>query len=362
MTPVTVSVGPAAAPHYHVEIGPGLAAGLNALLDRHGVGPRRMVATAGPVWRAVRPALPAAFRAVEPILLPDGERFKTLATVARVYEAFARAGADRQTAVVAIGGGVLGDTAGFAAATFLRGLPLVHVPTTLLAQVDSSIGGKVGVNLAQGKNLVGAFHRPRVVVIDPQLLDSLPRREFRAGMYEVIKYGMIADPELFDRVARDLKAVLARTPDALGPVVAACCRIKARVVGEDEREGGQRRVLNFGHTAGHALEAISKYRRFRHGEAVAYGMIAAVHLAVARKALDPGARDALLQLITKMGPLPPVLDLSTSDALDAMRRDKKVLNGRLHFVLPTAIGAVTIVDDVREEELRKALRETGLRE
>ena len=361
MNPVSIPVGPAPAPHYQVEIGPGLAGDLGAVLDRHGVGPRRMVASTGPVWRAIRPSLPAVFRAVEPILLPDGERFKTLATVARVYEAFARAGADRQTAVVAIGGGVLGDTAGFAAATFLRGLPLVHVPTTLLAQVDSSVGGKVGVNLTLGKNLVGAFHRPKAVVIDPELLVTLPRREFRAGLYEVVKYGVVADPDLFERVGRDLKAVFARTPDVLGPIIAACCRIKARVVGEDEREGGQRRILNFGHTAGHALEAISKYRRFRHGEAVAYGMITAVHLAAARNALPPAARDALLQLITKMGPLPPVLDLSPDAAVEAMRRDKKVLNGRLHFVLPTAIGSVRIVDDVREEELRDALGATGLR-
>jgi 3-dehydroquinate synthase len=362
MTPVSITVGPASAPHYHIEIGPGLAGDLGVVLDRHGVGPRRLVASTAPVWRTVRPALPGVFRAVEPILLPDGERFKTLATVARVYEAFARAGADRQTTVVAIGGGVLGDTAGFAAATFLRGLPLVHVPTTLLAQVDSSVGGKVGVNLAIGKNLVGAFHRPRAVVIDPELLATLPRREFRAGLYEVVKYGVIADPDLFERVGRELKAVFARTPDVLGPVIAACCRIKARVVGDDEREGGQRRILNFGHTAGHALEAISKYRRFRHGEAVAYGMVAAVHLAAARGALAPAARDALLQLITQMGPLPPVLDLSTEDAIEAMRRDKKVVNGRLHFVLPAGIGVSQIVTDVSEDELLGALRELGLDE
>jgi 3-dehydroquinate synthase len=361
MTSERIAVGPAATPHYHVEIGAGLLADLHAVLDRHGVGPRRMVASTGPVWRVVRPALPAAYRVVEPILLPDGERFKTLATVARAYEAFVRAGADRQTTLVAIGGGVLGDMAGFAAATFLRGLPLVHVPTTLLAQVDSSVGGKVGVNLLQGKNLVGAFHRPAAVVVDPEVLATLPRREFRAGLYEVVKYGVIADGDLFARVARDLRAVFARTPDVLVPIIAACCRIKARVVTEDEREGGTRRVLNFGHTAGHALEAITKYRRFRHGEAVAYGMLAAAHLAVARRALAPAARDALANLITAMGPLPPVADLSTEQAVEAMRRDKKVINGRLHFVLPTAIGTVSIVDDVREGELARALRFTGLR-
>src|SRR5439155_22777295 len=168
------------------------------------------------------------------------------------------------------------------AATFLRGITLVHVPTTLLAQVDSSIGGKVGVNHTLGKNLIGAFHQPRLVVIDPLLLQTLPRREFRSGLYEVVKYGMIASRNLFDRLARDTKAIFARDPSVLLPAIAESCRIKAEVVGADERESGPRRVLNFGHTVGHALEAVTKYRRFRHGEAIAFGMLAAADLAVTR--------------------------------------------------------------------------------
>jgi 3-dehydroquinate synthase len=361
MTPTRIAVGPPAAPHYHVEIGAGLLSRLDALIDAQGLGPRRLAVSTAPIWQVVQPLLAPSFARLQPLLLPDGERFKVLPTVARAYDALVRAGADRGTVVVAVGGGVLGDMAGFVAATFLRGLPLVHVPTTLLAQVDSAIGGKVGVNLPQGKNLVGAFYRPRAVVADSDVLQTLPRREFRAGLYEVVKYAVIASPALFDLLCDDLSAVFARKPDVVGRVVADCCRIKARVVTEDEREAGTRRILNFGHTAGHALEAITRYRRFRHGEAVAYGMLTAAHLSVERRALADADRDRLARLIAQMGPLPPVADLSVSEALEAMRRDKKVVDGRLHFVLPTAIGRVTTVSDVTEEELAEALGRTGLR-
>jgi 3-dehydroquinate synthase len=204
----------------------------------------------------------------DPILIPDGERFKHLATVGRIYDALVRATADRASTVIAIGGGVVGDIAGFAAATYLRGVPVVQVPTTLLAQVDSSVGGKVGVNHPMGKNLIGAFHAPSAVLIDPLLLSTLPRREFRAGLYEVVKYGVIASRGLFDRVASGLGALFARESTMLLPIIAESCRIKAAIVEADERESGVRRTLNFGHTAGHALEAVTKYRRFRHGEAI----------------------------------------------------------------------------------------------
>jgi 3-dehydroquinate synthase len=361
MTPTRIAVGPPAAPHYHVEIGAGLLARLDALLDGAGLGPRRLVVSTAPIWQVVQPLLAPSFARLQPILLPDGERFKGLPTVTRAYDALVRAGADRGTVVVAVGGGVLGDTAGFAAATFLRGLPLVHAPTTLLAQVDSAIGGKVGVNLPHGKNLVGAFYRPRAVVADTDVLATLPRREFRAGLYEVVKYAVIASPSLFETIERDLASIFARQGGVVGPVVAECCRIKARVVSEDEREAGQRRILNFGHTAGHALEAVTKYRRFRHGEAVAYGMLAAAHLAVARRALAEADRDRLARVIAQMGPLPPVGDLEVAETLEAMRRDKKIVDGRLHFVLPAAIGSVSIVNDLSEEALGEALRRTGLR-
>jgi 3-dehydroquinate synthase len=293
--------------------------------------------------------------------VPDGERSKTLRTATRIHDALICAAADRTVTIVAVGGGVLGDVAGFAAATYLRGVRLAHVPTTLLAQVDSAIGGKVGVNHRLGKNLIGAFHQPIVVVTDPLMLETLPRREFRAGLYEVVKYGVIASRGLFDRVSRELSAIFAREPDALVPVIAESCRIKAAVVSADERESGPRRTLNFGHTAGHAIEAVTRYRRFRHGEAIAYGMLAAAEIAVARETFAEDDRKALAGLVAQLGPLPSVSDLSVKSILEAVRRDKKVLKGTLHFVLPTALGQTEIVDDVTDKELRRALRAIGLR-
>jgi 3-dehydroquinate synthase len=344
-----------------IWIGDGVTEQLPSLLDAHHVGKRRFVVSSPVIWRLHGERLLHLAGGTEPILIPDGERFKNLQSVARIYEALIRAGADRGSAIIAVGGGVIGDTAGFAAATFLRGIALAHVPTTLLAQVDSSIGGKVGVNHALGKNLIGAFHQPTVVAIDPLLLETLPRREFRSGLYEVVKYGVIASRELFDRVAGETKRIFAREPDVLLPAIVESCRIKARVVSADEREGGLRRILNFGHTVGHALEAVTKYRRYRHGEAIALGMLAAADLSVARGALAERERQALAQLIAQLGPLPTVSDLTTSDILEAIRRDKKIVNGRLHFVLAIEIGATMTVDDVTEEELRAVLKRIGLK-
>ena len=344
-----------------IWIGDAIIERLPELLDAHGVGRRRFIVSSPVIWRFHGEQLQRILGGGEPILLPDGERSKNLQSVARVYEALIRAGADRGSAIVSVGGGVIGDTAGFAAATFLRGLTLAHVPTTLLAQVDSSIGGKVGVNHALGKNLIGAFHQPAVVAIDPLLLKTLPRREFRSGLYEVVKYGMIASRALFDRVAHQTKAIFARDPDALIPAIVESCRIKADVVSADEREGGPRRALNFGHTIGHALEAVTKYRRFRHGEAIALGMLAAADLGVARGALADRERQGLAQLITQLGPLPSLADLTITEVLEAVRRDKKVIDGRLHFVLAIAIGATVTVDDVTEDELRAALKRLGLK-
>ena len=344
---------------YTVTIGDGAIDEIARLLDRAHAPARRFVVSSPLVWRLHGPQLARALGGVEPILVPDGERFKQLPTVARIYDALLRANADRATTIVTFGGGVIGDVAGFAAASFLRGVALAHVPTTLLAQVDSAIGGKVGVNHPLGKNLIGAFHQPHAVVVDPLVLATLPRREFRAGLYEVIKYGMTSSAALFDRVARDRKAIFARAPEALTPIIAESCRIKADVVGRDEREGGLRRILNFGHTAGHAIEAVTKYRRFRHGEAIGYGMLVAAELARARGALADADRKALADLIASLGPLPPIADLASAQMLEAMQHDKKVVAGRLHFVLPTAVGASTIVDDVTEKELRSALKQVG---
>ena len=344
---------------YVVEIAAGSSPNLGALLESVQAPARRFVVSSPTIWRFHGPTFESLTREA-PILIPDGERHKQVATVGRIYDALIRAGADRATTIIAVGGGVVGDVAGFAAATFLRGVPVVQVPTTLLAQVDSAIGGKVGVNHPLGKNLIGAFHQPLAVAVDPELLGTLPRREFRAGLYEVVKYGVIASRPLFDRLTSELSAIFKRNPALLAAVIGESCRIKAEVVSADEREAGPRRALNFGHTMGHALEALTKYKRFRHGEAVACGMLAACELAVARGALPVADRDALRDLITRMGPLPAVGDLSASQAVEAAGRDKKVVGGRLHFVLPTAIGTTTTVTDVTVDELRRAAQAIGL--
>ena len=360
-TPAAVRIDvQAGSGRYPIEIAPGAARRIGPLLEAAGLPARRFIVSSPTVWR-FHHDVAAGLSNDDAILIPDGERFKTLGTVGRIYDALVRAAADRATVIVAMGGGVVGDVAGFAAATFLRGVPVVHVPSTLLAQVDSAIGGKTGVNHPMGKNLIGAFHQPAAVAIDPDLLATLPRREFRAGLYEVVKYGMIASRPLFERVATGLTPLFARDPDALLPIISESCRIKAGVVERDERESGERRILNFGHTAGHALEAMTKYRRFRHGEAVAYGMLAAAEIAVARGALAAEDRAALASVITAMGPLPPIGDLPAAQALEAIARDKKVIAGRLHFVLPTAIGATTTATDVTEAELARALVAAGMK-
>jgi 3-dehydroquinate synthase len=346
---------------YTVEIGVGHLARLGALLDGAGVSRKRVVVSSPVVWKLHGDAVSAALPDTQVILIPDGERHKQLPTVTRIYDALVKQQVDRGATLVGVGGGVLGDVTGFAAATYLRGIDVVHVPTTLLAQVDSAIGGKVGVNHALGKNLIGAFHQPRLVVIDPTVVSTLPRREFRAGLYEVVKYGMTSSRALFDRVASSIRSLFDRKPEALTPIIAESCAIKAEVVARDERESGPRRVLNFGHTAGHAIEALTKYKRFRHGEAVAYGMLVAAQVAVSRGQLADAERTRLATLIQQLGPLPSIADLAVADMLEAMRRDKKVVGGTLHYVLSTAVGEHLIVDDVTEAQLGDALRAVGFK-
>jgi 3-dehydroquinate synthase len=347
---------------YPVLVGAGTLEHLGAALGEAGLGTSRFVVSSPTVWGFWGERFHEAQPETVPIIVPDGERHKTLGGVSRIYDALLKSGADRSAALVTFGGGVIGDMGGFAAATYMRGIRLAHVPTTLLAQVDAAIGGKVGVNLPGGKNLVGAFYQPSVVVIDPAVLITLPRREFRAGLYEVIKYGVACDSALFEQVGSELGPLTRRDPAALGPTIAACCRIKGAIVAADERETGGRRVLNFGHTVGHALEAATKYRRLLHGEAVAYGMLAACAIASARGALAATDRATVASVIAQLGPLPPVNDLSAAAQLEFMRHDKKVHEGRLHVVLPTGIGGSQIVDDVSEAELLRALREIGLGE
>jgi 3-dehydroquinate synthase len=342
-----------------IWVGDGLLDDLGSRLEAHGIGGRRFVVSSPRIWRHHGPLIQRAIPG-DPILIPDGERHKTLASVSRIYDALIRGGADRGSTLVAVGGGVVGDTAGFAAASFLRGIPLVQVPTTLLAQVDSAIGGKVGVNHPLGKNLIGAFHQATLVLADPRVLRTLPRKEFRSGLYEVVKYGMIRSRSLFDHLARSTRSILAHDADALTPAIVESAQIKADVVSQDEREGGLRRILNFGHTIGHALEAVTAYRQFRHGEAIAYGMLGAADIAASRGMLASADRQALADLIGKLGALPAVSHLSRGAVLEAVRRDKKVVHGRLHYVLATAIGQTATVDDVAEGEIGAALDRMGL--
>ncbi len=351
----------AAAGAYPVIVGAGALGTLPQLLESEGLGAQRIIVSSPIVWELHGKRLARLLKVRQPILVPDGERSKTLQTVGRIYEALIKARADRSAVIVALGGGVIGDMVGFAAATYLRGVRLVQVPTTVMAQVDSAIGGKVGVNHALGKNLIGAFHPPRLVLADPLVLATLPRREFRAGLYEVIKYGVIAAPALLDRMHRDRAALFNHEPEAVEPIVAESCRIKADVVSRDERESSLRRTLNFGHTVGHALEAATDYRRFRHGEAVAYGMMAAAALGHRRGVTPQSTVDAINHIVIELGPLPPVSDLRLTDVLAATKRDKKVVSGTLHFVAAGEAGTTTELTDVSDRDVKQALKAIGIR-
>jgi 3-dehydroquinate synthase len=264
--------------------------------------------------------------------------------------------------VVALGGGVVGDVAGFAAATWMRGVDWVGIPTTLLSMVDSSVGGKVGVNHARAKNMIGAFHQPRAVVVDPAFLATLPPREARSGAYEILKCAVLGDRALFASL-RDAPPGLRGGDEATTEAaIASACRIKAGVVRRDEREGGLRRVLNLGHTIGHALEATTLYRRFTHGEAVGWGLLGAAAIARRRGLLGEAAFDAIAGAVDRVGPRPPVSDLPVPRLLEALSRDKKARAGRVPFVLPVAVGRVEVHDDVTRGEVVRALRAMAARE
>jgi 3-dehydroquinate synthase len=331
---------------YVIQVGPGLLAGLGKTCRSLGLGARcaiisdrRVAPRYGPAAR--RSMVQAGF---DPVLVtvPAGETAKSLKSVQSCYTQLALHRLERQSFIVALGGGVVGDLAGFVAATYLRGIAFVQVPTTLLAQVDSSVGGKVGVNLPEGKNLVGAFHQPRHLLCDLDTLATLPRREFRAGLAEVIKYGIIYDARLFQMLERQLDKLLERDARVLERVVARCCAIKAEVVAEDETESGLRAILNFGHTIGHALEAISRYGRYLHGEAIAIGQVAAARIST--RALGLPAREVeRMRILFERAGLPTRVRLNAGQRrrlFQAMRLDKKVRAGEIRFVLARRIGRV----------------------
>lgn len=346
---------------YQIKIAPKLLSRLGEECQQLELGSRCAVITdakVGPLYgkKAVASLRTAGF---DPLLItvPSGETAKSLANVQRCYDQLAANRLERKSFIVALGGGVVGDLAGFVAATYLRGIPFVQVPTTLLAQVDSSVGGKTGVNLKAGKNLVGAFYQPRLVLCDLDTLKSLPTREYRAGLAEVIKYGIIHDATLFEQLERDMPKLLRKQADVLGPVIARCCEIKAEVVGQDETECGLRAILNYGHTIGHALEAISSYGKYLHGEAISIGQVAATKLSTDLLGL-PTDQAMRITALFELAGLPVAVKLTPTQRralFDAMRLDKKVSGGAVKFVLAQQIGKVVWGQSVPDTEILKVL-------
>ncbi len=361
MLEIPVELG---ARRYVISVGHGLARQLPEVLAT--LGRRRTVVVASRrVWTTHGRSLARSLRGlgeVHTCLVPDGERYKSRRTLEAVYDAFLEARLGRDGLVLALGGGVVGDLAGFAAASWMRGVDWVVVPTTLLAMVDSSIGGKVAINHARAKNMIGAFHQPRAVVIDPAFLATLPEREFRSGAYEILKCAVLGDDALFTSLSGAPAGLLGWKRPDVDNAIATACRIKADVVERDEREGRLRHVLNLGHTIGHALEAVTGYKRFTHGEAVGWGLVGASWIARHRELLAQPAFEAIASAVDHLGPRPRISDLGVPRILEAISHDKKARAGRVPFVLPVAIGRVVVQDDVTRGEITRALRVMAGRE
>lgn len=339
-------------------VGSGLLAKLAPRIERAiGRLPRRVfVLTSPEIWALWGDAFSASFPEPPIVLfLAPGEKHKTLASVEKLLREMIRGGGDRGSLVIAFGGGIVGDVGGFVAAVFMRGIAYVQVPTTFLAQVDSSIGGKTGVNLPEGKNMVGSFHHPRAVFADVDLLGTLSDRELRAGLMESVKAGIIRDRTLVRFMEEHVNEILRREPSALEKVIAASVRMKADVVNRDEREGGLRMILNLGHTLGHAIEQVTRYKALLHGEAVGWGMIAALYLARQRGTISSRQMERLESLIHLYGPL-PALKLRANKLVLASGADKKNVGGVRRFVLPIGIGDAGVVEDVTAEELEAAAK------
>jgi 3-dehydroquinate synthase len=319
---------------------------------------RIYVVSSPKVWRAVGKAVTSGFgsKSIHTThLMNDAESEKNLRTVEKLSRSLVRAGIDRHSLIIAVGGGVVGDVAGFAASACLRGVALVQIPTTLIAQVDSAVGGKTGVNLPEGKNLVGTFYPARLVLVDSAMLKPLPERQYRGGLAEVIKYGVITDAKLFAFLEKNFDAVLRRDPDALAYIIARSLEIKAHVVSRDERESGLREILNFGHTFGHALETVTNYRTYQHGEAVAWGMMAAALLGHEIGLTPADEVSRIVSLVRRMDPLPPWPSVPPKKLIAAMYSDKKARAGKLRFVLARKIGKAISHDDVPLETLERVL-------
>jgi len=343
---------------YPIHIGSGLLA--DAGLWSRGIAADSMLvvssSTIAPLYLE-RLKLGLAGRRVAQCILPDGEQNKTLSTASWVIDALVGNKVHRDGLVIALGGGVVGDVAGFAAACYQRGIAFAQAPTTLLAQVDSSVGGKTGVNHPGGKNLIGAFHQPIAVVTDTDTLATLPDRELRAGLAEVIKYGCVWDPIFFDWLTLNIGALLARQPEALAYAIARSCEIKAKVVGQDEREAGVRAILNFGHTFGHAIEAATHYKQYLHGEAVALGMIMAAELSQRLSMIDAEACTRIRELVAAADLPTEIPRIGTERALELMRMDKKVLAGNVRLVLLEKLGRAVVIGHYEQGILEAMLRE-----
>jgi 3-dehydroquinate synthase len=358
MAQVTIHVPPRP---YQARIENGLLARSGTLLaELLPQASKVFVVTVAPVrrrWGAklIRSLVSAGFKP-QVIQMPDGEPAKKLKTIESLAERLSRLGADRKAVLIALGGGVVGDVTGLLASLFMRGVELVQVPTTLQAQVDASVGGKTGVNLRAGKNLLGTFYHPRIVLIDPEVLHTLPNREFRAGLYEALKCGIIGDVDLFLRFEQKRAQILKRDPVEIEGVIAQSVKLKAEVVSADEHEGGLRRVLNLGHTIGHALEAETGYHSLLHGEAVAWGMIAATHIALTVGRTDSVTAGRIADAVLSLGRLPE-LKVSARKILARLQADKKTQGGVVHFVLPREIGKVEIAADVPDNVVLDAVEE-----
>lgn len=345
---------------YEVLIGSGLLTRAGEHLGSLIGNRRAFIVTVPPVKRRWAKVLLHSLAAVgikATILeMPDGEPAKRLATLEKLAEKLLAQGADRGVTLIAFGGGVVGDVTGFLGSIYMRGVDVIQVPTTVLAQVDAAIGGKTGVNLASGKNLLGTFHQPRVVLVDPAVLETLPAREYRAGLYESIKCGIIGDTGLFRLFEDRHKEILERDPEVVEKLIADSVRLKASVVSADEREGGLRQVLNLGHTIGHALEAETGYKLLLHGEAVAWGMVAATYISLSTGKLDSVTAGRIMNAVLGFGELPR-LNVKTPNILKRLRSDKKTRQGVVHFILPREIGKVEITSDVAEAAVRSAVDE-----
>ena len=330
------------------------------LLDACGLRSRRYVVVTndvvGPLYfERVAQFFSIRGAAVEQVIIPDGERFKTQETLTSIYDQLIERRVDRSTTIVALGGGVVGDVAGFAAATYQRGVPLVQIPTTLLSQVDSSVGGKTAINHPAGKNMIGSFYQPQAVIIDLEMLQSLPEREFQAGLAEVVKYGAIMDAAFFVWLEQNVTLLMKRDFDALGYAVERCCMSKARIVEDDETESGSRALLNFGHTFGHAIEAGLGYGKWLHGEAVAVGMLLASRLSVLMGSLTQSDWDRIERLLSSIGLPIDAPDLGRERYLELMGYDKKVLDGKLRLVLLKSLGAAYVTGDFPRDLLVEVL-------